>query len=100
MTVDEIRKLFPTALQLARKNAGLSIEEAAGKANIDSLTLMNHEYGINLPQLKHFLSELEAYGIDFMAFHEFLLEARITGRLETLEKDVDALKRSVIKDSK
>jgi hypothetical protein len=97
MTVVEIRKLFPIALRLARHNAGLSIEQAARKAHIDKLTLLNHESGINFPQGEHFLSELDAYGIDFMAFHELLLQARITGRLETLEEEVKTLKRSLAK---
>lgn len=87
MTSKEIRKLFPKALQLARQNAGLSLFAAAHKAGIDFLTLENHEAGRNLPQLEHFLGELEAYGMDFMAFHECLLEARIIDRIETLGND-------------
>ena len=99
MTSKEIRKLFPKALRLARTNAGLSQGTVARKAGIDSLTLENHETGQNLPQLKHFLDELEAYGMDFMAFHECLLEARIIGRIETLENDLSQVKRALEKMS-
>jgi transcriptional regulator with XRE-family HTH domain len=93
MTSKEIRKLFPKALHLARQDAGLSLTEAAHKAGISPLALENHETNQNLPQLEHFLDELEAYGMDFMAFHECLLEARISGRIETLENDIRQMKR-------
>jgi len=47
MTIDEVRKLLPKALQLARENAGLTREQASQKARIDELTLTS-EWGYPL----------------------------------------------------
>ena len=83
MTVDEIRKFFPKALRLAREKPNIKLEVAARKAGIDKLTLENHERGKNPPTLDFFFKELNAYGLDFMSFHELLLEVRIKDKLQT-----------------
>jgi hypothetical protein len=77
MTVEEIRRYFPKALQLARDKANLSWEQASRKSGVSSEGLQNHEGGINLPNMDKFFDELKAYGLDFMSFHELLLEAKI-----------------------
>jgi len=81
MTVDEIRKYFPKALRLAREKANLQIDVAARKAKVNKLTLENHEIAKNPPTLDFFFKELEGYGLDFMTFHELLLEVKITEEL-------------------
>jgi len=83
MTVDEIRKYFPIALRLAREKANLQIDVAARKAKVNKLTLENHEIAKNPPTLDFFFKELNAYGLDFMTFHELLLEVRIKDKLQT-----------------
>lgn len=77
MTADEIRVLFPKALQLARDKHNFSRNEAANKAHISIQALVQHEGGGNLPNLDNFFDELNAYGLDFMSFHELLLEVKL-----------------------
>lgn len=95
MDVKEIRELFPKALRLARENAKLDQNEAARKAGVSKQALIKHEDGKNLPILANFLDELEAYGIDFAAFHEFLLEARTIGRLEKAEQEIKNMRGEI-----
>lgn len=77
MTVEEIRRYFPKALELARDKANLSWEQASRESGVSTEALQNHEGGINLPNLDKFFDELKAYGLDFMSFHELLIEVKI-----------------------
>ena len=87
----ELQELVPLGLQEARKRSGLSMRLAAGKIGISVQAIQKHEEGLNLPQLKIFLRELAAYGLDFASFQQLLLEVKLAQRIEALEKNVRAL---------
>lgn len=89
MTTADIRKYLPKALRLARDNANLSYACAARKARVSRPALEKHETGTNLPTVDNFLDELEAYGLDFMSFHELLIEVRIREKVGWKEEDRD-----------
>ena len=89
LTSEEIRKYLPQALRLARDNANLSWHQASSGSRIDELTLKNHEGGINLPSLDVFLDELKAYSLDFLTFHELLLEVKIREQYGWVEESRD-----------
>ena len=67
-------KLIPNALQKAREQAGLGMEEVAARTGINILTIQNYEEGKNLPLMPYLLSLLEFYRLNLGQFHDMVVD--------------------------
>jgi len=86
-------KLIPNALQKAREQAGLGMEEVAARTGIDILTLQNYELGKNLPWMPYLLSLLEFYRLNLGQFHDMVVDIHSNELCEQTSKQIGDLEQ-------